>query len=108
MEIIASSHSKSEYSDILIAVNDIKKAIIESRYQLARLVNKQTVTLYYNIGEYVSYMSRKGHWGTGAIKTISILLRQELPGLKGFSETSIKDMRIFLRSGNLFLKIGNQ
>ncbi|MDE6246734.1 MAG: hypothetical protein K2M41_02680 [Muribaculaceae bacterium] len=95
MGIIASSHSKSEYPDILIAVNDIKKAIIESRYQLARLVNKQTVTLYYNIGEYVSYMSRKGHWGTGAIKTISILLRQELPGLKGFSETSIKDMRIF-------------
>ena len=40
-------------------------------------------------------MSRKGHWGTGAIKTILILLRQELPGLKGFSETSIKDMRIF-------------
>ena len=95
MEIIAPSHSHSEYSDILIAVKDIRRAIIESRYQLAKLVNKQAVTLYYNIGEYVSYRSRKGHWGTGAIKTISILLRQELPGLKGFSETSIKDMRIF-------------
>ena len=95
MEIISPSHSQSEYSDILIAVKEIKKAIIESRYQLAKLVNKQAITLYYNIGEYVSYRSRKGHWGTGAIKTISILLRQELPGLKGFSETSIKDMRIF-------------
>lgn len=95
MEIINSSFSQSEYSDILIAVKDIKKAIIESRYQLAKLVNKQAITLYYNIGEYISYRSRKGHWGTGAIKTISALLRQELPGLRGFSETSIKDMRIF-------------
>ena len=95
MEIISHSHSQSEYSDILIAVKEIKKAIIESRYQLAKLVNKQAITLYYYIGVYVSYRSRKGHWGTGAIKTISILLRQELPGLKGFSETSIKDMRIF-------------
>ena len=81
MEIIAPSHSQSEYSDILIAVKDIKNAIIESRYQLAKLINKQAVTLYYNIGEYISYRSRKGHWGSGAIKTISILLRQELPGL---------------------------
>lgn len=95
MEITAESHSHSEYSDILIAVKEIKKAIIESRYRLAKLVNKQTVTLYYNIGEYISYRSRKSHWGNGAIKTISTLLRQELPGLKGFSETSIKDMRIF-------------
>lgn len=95
MEIVSSSHTQSEYSDILIAVKEIKKAIIESRYQLAKLVNKQAITLYYNIGEYVSYRSRKGHWGTGAIKTLSVLLRQELPGLKGFSETSIKDMRIF-------------
>ncbi|MDE7450495.1 MAG: PDDEXK nuclease domain-containing protein [Paramuribaculum sp.] len=95
MEILVSSQSQSEYPDILIAVKEIKTAIIESRYQLAKLVNKQVITLYYNIGEYISFKSRKGHWGTGAIKTLSSLLRQELPGLRGFSETSIKDMRIF-------------
>lgn len=93
MEII--SASSSEYSDILIAVKEIRKAIVDSRYQLAKLVNKKAITLYYNIGEYVSCRSRKGHWGSGAIKTLSALLRQELPGLRGFSETSIKDMRIF-------------
>lgn len=93
MEII--SASSSEYSDILIAVKEIRKAIVDSRYQLAKLVNKKAITLYYNIGEYISCRSRKGHWGSGAIKTLSALLRQELPGLRGFSETSIKDMRIF-------------
>lgn len=93
MEIL--STTQSEYSDILIAVKEIKKAIIDSRYQLAKLVNKQAITLYYNIGKYISYRSRICHWGAGAIKTLSTLLRQELPGLRGFSETSIKDMRIF-------------
>lgn len=93
METISTTNS--EYSEILIAVRCIKNAIIESRYQLAKLINRQVITLYYIIGEYISYRSRKGHWGSGAIKTLSSLLRQELPGLRGFSETSIKDMRIF-------------
>lgn len=93
MEII--NAPQSEYSDILIAVKAIKTAIIDSRYQLAKIVNKQVITLYYNIGEYISIRSRKGHWGSGAIKTLSTLLRHELPGLRGFSETAIKDMRIF-------------
>lgn len=64
MEIV--SNSNSEYSDILIAVNAIKNAIIESRYQLAKIVNKEAITLYYNIGKYISERSRVGHWGTGA------------------------------------------
>ena len=44
---------------------------------------------------YVSDNTRKGVWGTGAIETISEQLRRELPGLRGFSPTSIKKMRQF-------------
>ncbi len=53
------------------------------------------LSLYYGIGRYISANSRDGFWGTGAIKTISELLRKELPGLKGFSESSLKNMRMF-------------
>jgi len=93
MEII--DNSKSEYSDILSAVRAIKGAIIESRYVTAKLINKEIVTLYYNIGRFISIRSRLGHWGTNAISRLSLLLNQELPGLRGFSETNIKNMRIF-------------
>lgn len=34
-------------------------------------------------------------WGKGAIEQISSLLQKELPGLRGFSATSIRNMRIF-------------
>lgn len=93
MEII--STSQSEYSDILSAARAIKSAVIESRYITAKLVNKEIVTLYYNVGRFISARSRLGHWGTNAISRLSVLLCQELPGLRGFSETNIKNMRIF-------------
>ena len=82
-------------SDYLFAVKAIKEAILESRYRAARLVNKEVLALYYAIGGFISKRSRAAQWGSNAISTISQLLQQELPGLRGFSETSIKRMRIF-------------
>ena len=82
-------------SDYLQAVKAIKQAILESRYRAARLVNKEVLALYYAIGGYISVRSRSAKWGTNAIGVISDLLQQELPGLRGFSETNIKRMRIF-------------
>ena len=77
------------------AVKDIKQAILESRYRAARHVNKEVLALYYWVGCYVSVHSRVGAWNTNAIGVISKMLQQELPGLTGFSETNIKNMRIF-------------
>lgn len=81
--------------EYLQAVSAIKEAILQSRYRAARLVNKEMLALYYWVGNYVSVHSRVGAWNTNAIEFISKLLQQELPGLTGFSETNIKNMRIF-------------
>ena len=81
--------------DYNIAVQTIKDAILRSQYQAAKLVNREMLSLYYGIGRYISANSREGFWGTGAIRTISEKLRKELPGLKGFSETNLKNMRLF-------------
>ena len=85
-------HNTADYN---IAVQTIKDAILRSQYQSAKLVNREMLSLYYGIGRYVSANSRKGFWGTNAIETISDRSRKELPGLKGFSTTSIKKMRQF-------------
>lgn len=77
------------------AVQAIKAAILRSQYKAARAVNAEQLSLYYAIGRYVSLNSREGFWGTGAIATISRQLQKELPGLRGFSATSIKKMRQF-------------
>ncbi|MCL2766159.1 MAG: PDDEXK nuclease domain-containing protein [Peptococcaceae bacterium] len=73
----------------------IKDAIVRSRYQAAKLVNRELLSLYYAVGKYVSENSRDGSWGHGALKQLSEELQRDLPGLRGFSETSIKRMRLF-------------
>ena len=85
-------HDTADYN---AAVQTIKEAILRSQYQAAKLVNREMLSLYYGIGRYISANSREGFWGTGAIKTISERLRKELPGLKGFSQTNLKYMRMF-------------
>lgn len=86
---------RQDTADYNAAVQTIKEAILRSQYQAAKLVNREMLSLYYGIGRYISANSREGFWGTGAIRTISERLRKELPGLKGFSETNIKNMRLF-------------
>ncbi|WP_418696215.1 PDDEXK nuclease domain-containing protein [Bacteroides sp.] len=77
------------------AVKTIKEAILRSQYRAAASVNKEQLSLYYGIGRYVSENSRTGFWGKGAIEQISSLLQKELPGLRGFSASNIKNMRVF-------------
>ena len=77
------------------AVRIIKEAILRSQYRAASSVNKEQLSLYYGIGKYVSENSRHGFWGKGAIETISQQLQKELPGLRGFSASNIKNMRSF-------------
>jgi predicted nuclease of restriction endonuclease-like (RecB) superfamily len=77
------------------AVSTIKEAILRSQYRAASTVNREQLSLYYGIGSYVSLNSREGFWKTGAIENISASLQKELPGLRGFSASNIKNMRIF-------------
>lgn len=93
MEILQTS--QNDLAGIVATVKAIKRAVIESRFVTAKLVNREVLTLYYNIGRFISERSRTGNWGTGAISCLSDILRQEMPGLRGFSETNIKNMRLF-------------
>lgn len=67
------------------------------------MISGSQLSLYFGVGLYVSANSREGTWGTGAIKSISEQLRRELPGLRGFSEESIKKMRTFAEFWSQYL-----
>lgn len=77
------------------AVDVIKTAILQSQARAAKAVNQEQLALYYGIGRYISENTRNHGWGTGVLKQISDSLRLELPGLRGFSETNLKNMRMF-------------
>ena len=83
------------------AVNVIKTAILQSQARAAKAVNQEQLALYFGIGRYVSANTRKKNWGKGAIEAISSQLRAELPGLRGFSATSMRNMRAFYEEWRL-------
>jgi predicted nuclease of restriction endonuclease-like (RecB) superfamily len=87
--------NENQISDFGGAAEIIKDAIVRSRYQAAKLVNRELLALYYAVGRYVSDNSRVGAWGKGAIRQLSDSLQRELPGLRGFSDGAIKKMRLF-------------
>ena len=84
-----------QYND---AVKAIKTAILQGQYEAAKGVNRIQLALYFAIGKYLAQRTRKGVWGEGALAAISEQLHKELPGLRGFPETQMKDMRRFYKA----------
>lgn len=77
------------------AAETIKTAILNGQYEAAKGVNRVQLLTNYAIGKYVSMNTRNGVWGTGALRAISERLRKLLPGLRGYGETQLKEMRLF-------------
>ena len=78
-----------------LAVKTIKTAILQGQYAAAKGTSRIQLATYFAIGKYISLNSRHGFWGKGAIETISGQLRRELPGLRGYSPSNMKNMRLF-------------
>lgn len=77
------------------AVNLLKTAILQSQARAAKAVNQEQLALYYGVGRFLSLNTRKKDWGSGMIKSISQRLRSEMPGIRGFGETNLRNMRMF-------------
>jgi len=81
--------------ELITAVEAIKTAILQSQYQAAKETTCVQLILYYGIGRYLSSKKGKKTWGTSVLETISSQLRKDLPGLRGFSASNLKNMRQF-------------
>lgn len=88
------------------AVQVIKDAILQSQQRALGAVNQEQLALYYGIGRYISANTRTKNWGKGFIEGISEQLRKELPGLRGFSATNLRNMRAFFEEWKI-LEMGN-
>ncbi len=82
----------------LDTIKALKSAILQSRYRAAALVNKELLTLYFAVGKFISRKVEEEKWGAKVIENLSTDLQLELPGLRGFSATNMKRMRLFFES----------
>ncbi len=100
LQLTVRTEMNNEIQNITSAVNVIKTAILQSQTHAAKAVNQEMLALYFGIGRFISANTRNRNWGKGVLARISERLRNELPGLRGFGESSLKNMRLFYESWN--------
>ena len=76
-------------------VKQVKKEILRSRYLIAKVANKELLSLYFKVGNLISNKVATEKWGSKTIESFSYDLQCELRGLRGFSPTNIKRMKKF-------------
>lgn len=76
-------------------IKHLKQQIVSSRYVVAKIANAESLRLYFAIGETIDQEIKKQNWGVSALNFISLRLHEELPGLRGFSSSNLKKMRLF-------------
>ncbi len=76
-------------------LTDVKAAVTAARTRASRVVNTELVTLYWRIGRLILERQQSEGWGTRVIDRLSVDLRSEFPGIRGFSARSLVYMRTF-------------
>jgi predicted nuclease of restriction endonuclease-like (RecB) superfamily len=79
---------KQQFSHISTLIQEAKKRIY-------RVANSELVTLYWQIGEYVSQQVATKAWGKSVVKELSDFIQQSEPNIVGFSSQNIWRMKQF-------------
>ncbi len=74
---------------------DIILIIKQSRSNAIKAVNSELISLYWKIGEYISYKLLKSEWGDAVVSELSNFIQKNEPDLKGFSSQNLWRMKQF-------------
>jgi len=81
-----------DYADLLI---EVKERIRTAQYTAIKAVNKELVSLYWDIGKLIAERQKREGWGKSVVVRLADDLQREFPGIKGFSVQNLWYMRQF-------------
>jgi len=76
-------------------VTEIKSRIREAQYSALKVVNKELIGLYWDIGKGIIERQEKYSWGKAVVEKLAFDLQKEYPGIQGFSTRNLWNMRNF-------------
>lgn len=76
-------------------VNEIKELIQKKQYQAFKLINAETINLYWEIGEEIYRQQKEKEWGKSIVQVLANELQKDFPGAKGYSAANLWRMRNF-------------
>jgi len=74
-------------------IETLKHRVAAARLAAARAVNRELVSLYWDIGEAILHRQQAQGWGQSVVERIAADLRAAFPGVQGFSARNVWDMR---------------
>lgn len=60
-------------------VDDLKELIHKKQYQVIKLINSETINLYWEIGEEIYRQQQEKGWGKSIVQVLSVELQKEFP-----------------------------
>lgn len=74
-------------------LKEIRERIREAQQSALKSVNKQLISLYWDIGKGIVEKQKKEKWGDSVIESLAHDLQNDFPGIKGFSARNLWRMR---------------
>ena len=87
--------SKSMPEDYGAVLAQLKQRIRDAQNEALRVVNRQLVSLYWDIGATIVQRQEGDSWGKSVVQRLSADLQTEFPGIRGFSVQNLWYMRQF-------------
>ena len=82
----------SEYQTLF---GEIKNRILKGQYEALKAVNRELISVYWDIGKLIVEKQKSETWGKSVVDQLSRDLQEEFPGVRGFSASNIWRMRMF-------------
>ena len=86
------TNNPSEYLNFR---DDIMRRIRSAQYDVMRAVNKEMISLYWDIGRQITERQKALGWGKSVVENLSKDIQREFPGIQGFGVRNIWNMARF-------------
>lgn len=75
--------------------DDILRRIRSAQYEAMRAINKEMISLYWEIGRQITERQKALGWGKSVVENLSKDIQKEFPGIQGFSARNMWEMARF-------------
>lgn len=84
--------------EYVVLLGEIKQRIRSGQYEALKAVNKELISLYWDIGKSIVERQEGETWGKSVVKRLADDLQAEFPGIGGFSSQNLWRMKQFYQT----------
>lgn len=78
--------------------DEVLDLIESARRRAYQLINTELVSLYWQLGEYISKKIERAEWGDGVVDELAAAIAKRYPGMRGYTRRNLFRMRQFFEA----------